>query len=70
LTDKFPKSFPQRRLIEIPRSGDCEPRGAQCVGDETGIVGWRGEPGIDRCRSPARSVPLRDAAALAEQQND
>jgi hypothetical protein len=53
--------------------GDCEPRGAQRVGDETGIVGWRSErsrPVLIIADHQCEAYLLREAAVLAEQQND
>lgn len=53
--------------------GDCEPGGAQCVGNETGIVSWRSErsrPVLIIADHQREAHLPRDAAVLAEQQND
>jgi hypothetical protein len=52
--------------------GDCEPRGAQRVGDETGIVvgSERSRPVLIIADHQREAYLLGEAVVLTEQQND
>ena len=74
LAEEFAKRFPQRRLIEVPRAGDRESRGA-AARRRRDRRRWRASRA---CRSGIRSLPMtsakrisaRMAGALTERQND